>query len=95
MDASDAGSQMDRIEIPGVAELSKKLDLVLNILLHFALKDTAFNQGEHTAGDLAVWLKGVGLNNSDIAIILGSTPESVRVSLHNKKKPAKRAKKGK
>jgi len=72
-------------EAPTASELSKKIDIVINILLHFALKDEGFNGGKHTAGDLALWLNGVGLSNTDIATILGSSPGSIRVLLHKKK----------
>jgi hypothetical protein len=83
---------MAHAEANQIAELSKKIDVVINILLHFARKDAQFNGGKHSSGDLAVWLNGVGLGNADIAIILGTSAESIRVLLHNKKKTRKRGK---
>jgi len=82
-------------ETAGIEALSKKMDVLLNILLHFALKDTKFNNGKHNAADLAVWLHREGLGNAEIATIVGSTAESIRVSLHNRRKATKKkAKKG-
>ena len=76
-----------------VDNLSKKLDVVISLLLHIALKDGQFNGGKHKTGDLAVWLKGCGLSNTDISTILGSSPGSISVLLHLKSNTKKKKKK--
>jgi len=73
--------------------LSKKLDVVISLLLHVALKDGHFNGGKHKTGELAVWLKGCGLNNREIGTILGSSPGSIGVLLHLKANTKKNKKK--
>jgi hypothetical protein len=80
-------------ETGGIAALSKKLDVLLNVLLHFARKDADFNGGKNDAGDIALWLNETGLSHAEIATILGSSTGSVGVMLHKKRKAAK--KKGK
>lgn len=66
---------MTEIEAPA---LSKKINVVIALMLHFALKDEDFNQGKHTTGDLAAFLKKHGLEYEDIAAILDSPIASVR-----------------
>lgn len=80
-------------ETAAIEALSKKLDVVLAVLLHVARKDKEFNGGENEAGDLAVWLNDLGMTNAEIATMLCSTPGSVAVMLHKKRKAAKKSKK--
>lgn len=60
------------------AEVSKKLNVVIAILLHFAAKDAQFNDGKNKTGDLAALLKKHELAYEDIAAILDSPIASVR-----------------
>ena len=83
---------MVEAEADATSQLSKKLDVVLNVLLHFARKDANFNGGKRDAGDIAHWLNKVGLSNADIATILGSSSGSVSVMLHRKRKASKKSK---
>ena len=59
-------------------ELSKKLNVVIALLLHFATKDEEFNDGNRKTGDLAAFLKKHDLGYEDIAAILDSPIASVR-----------------
>ena len=65
-------------EIEPTAALSNKLNVVIALLLHFALKDGKFNEGKHKTGDLAAFLKKHELGYEDIAAILDSPIASVR-----------------
>lgn len=71
-------------------EVSKKLNVVIALLLHFAKKDAQFNGGRLKTGDLATYLKRHGLQYDDIAAILDSPVSSVRVLVHLKGHTGKR-----
>jgi len=85
-------SEMDKHAIDA---LSKKLDVIIGILLHFAQKDADFNNGKQKTGDLAVLLKKHGLGYAEIAAILGSSVDSIRVLVHLKGRGPKKEKKTK
>jgi hypothetical protein len=58
---------------------SRKLNVVIALLLRILLEDRDFTQKKRKGtGDLAVYLKGHGLEYEDIAAILGSSAASVR-----------------
>jgi hypothetical protein len=58
---------------------SRKLNVVIALLLHILLKDDDFAQKKRKGtGDLAVYLKRHGLEYQDIASILDSPVASVR-----------------
>jgi hypothetical protein len=68
---------------------SRKLNVVIALLLHILLKDGDFTPKKRKGtGDLAVYLKGHGLEYEDIAAILGSSVASMRelVSRGNREK---------
>ncbi len=67
----------DREKLPP-NEVSSKLNVVIALLLHFAVRDEGFNDGKHKTGDLAAFLKRHGLSYNDIAAILDSPIASVR-----------------
>lgn len=75
------------------AEVSKKLNVVIALLLHFAAKDEEFNAGRLKIGDLAVYLKRHGIDYAEIAAILDSPVASIRVLVHLKKQAKKKKKK--
>ena len=74
------------------AEVSMKLNVVIALLLHFAVEDPKFNSGKGKTGDLAVYLKRHGLDYDSIAAILDSPVSSLRVLVHLKKHPKKKKK---
>jgi hypothetical protein len=80
-------------ETSGIEAMSRKLDVLLNVLLHFARKEADFNGGKRETGDLAVWLNKLGMSHAEIATMLGSTTNSVGVMLHKKRKASKKSKK--
>lgn len=70
-------------------EQSRKLNVIIALLLHLLLKDDDFTKKKRKGtGELAVYLKAHGLAYQDIAAILGSPVASVRelVRLGNQKK---------
>jgi hypothetical protein len=70
-------------------EQSRKLNVIIALLLHLLLKDDDLTQKKRKGtGELAVYLKGHGLEYQDIAAILGSPVASVRelVSRGSRKK---------
>ncbi|MGH9684999.1 MAG: hypothetical protein ACRD4S_15470 [Candidatus Acidiferrales bacterium] len=75
-------------------ELSKKMNVVIALLLHAVAKDKEFNDGKLKTGDLAAFLKRHELGYEDIAAILdspiGSVRELVRLKGHAGKKSKKR-----
>jgi hypothetical protein len=75
-------------------ELSKKLNVVIALVLHFVAKDKEFNDGKLKTGDLATFLKRHGLGYEDIAAILdspiGSVRELVRLKGHAGNKSKKK-----
>jgi hypothetical protein len=85
---------MPNADAAGDSELSKKLNVIIALLLHFATKDEGFNDGHGKTGDLAVFLKKHGLDYEDIAAILdspiASVRELVRLKGHAGKKPGRK-----
>jgi hypothetical protein len=73
-------------------EVSTKLNVVIALLLHFAVKDADFNAGKNKMGDLAAYLNRHGLGYGDIAAILDSTIPSIKVLVHLKKHPKSKKK---
>jgi hypothetical protein len=71
-------------------ELSSKLNVIIALLLHFANKDPQFNDGKHSTGDLASFLKRNGLDYADIAAVLGSPLRSVRELVNRQKRSSKK-----
>jgi len=70
-------------------EQSRKLNVVIALLLRILLKDEEFTQKKRKGtGELAVYLKRQGLEYQDIAAILDSPVASVRelVSRGSRKK---------
>jgi hypothetical protein len=70
-------------------EQSRKLNVIIALLLHLLLKDDDLTQKKRKGtGELAVFLKGHSLEYQDIAAILGSPVASVRelVSRGSRKK---------
>jgi hypothetical protein len=70
-------------------EQSRKLNVIIALLLHLLLKDDDLTQKKRKGtGELAVYLKRHGLEYQDIAAILGSPVASVRelVSRGSRKK---------
>lgn len=70
-------------------EQSRKLNVIIALLLYLLLKDDDFTQKKRKGtGELAVYLKRHGLEYQDIAAILGSPVASVRelVSRGSRKK---------
>lgn len=63
-------------------EISKKLDVIINLLLNknFPL--------DNSTPDLSkiIYLKELGLENSEIAKIMGKTPNNIRAVLSQKRK---------
>jgi hypothetical protein len=58
---------------------SRKLNVVIALLLRILLEDRDFTQKKRKGtGDLAVYLKAHGLEYEDIAGILGSSAASIR-----------------
>jgi hypothetical protein len=86
---------MSEIDTATINGLSRKLDVIIRILLHFANKDADFNDGKQTTGDLAVLLKKHGLSYAEIAAILDSPVESIRVLVHLKGRAGKKMTKAK
>ena len=76
-------------EAESLDELSRKLNVVIALLLRILLEDQDFTQKKRKGtGDLAVYLKGCGLKYEDVAAILGSSAASIRelVSRGSRKK---------
>jgi len=71
-------------------DASKKLNVVIALLLHFASKDDRFNDGKHKTGDLAAYLKRHDLQYDDISAILDSPISSVRELVRLKKAKKKK-----
>lgn len=83
-------SNLDRtIENP----LSKQLNVIISLLLHFATKDAEFNDHRHKTGDLASYLRRHDLSYEDIAAILDSPIGSVRELVRLKGQSGKKNKK--
>jgi hypothetical protein len=83
----DANSASDK-------ELSKKLNVVVALMLHLVVKDKVFNDGKLKTGDLVAFLKRHGLGYEDIATILdspiGSVRELARLKGHAAKRPKRK-----
>jgi hypothetical protein len=75
----------------GDSELSKKMNVVIALLLYFAAKDEKFNDGHRKTGDLAAFLKKHDLDYEDIAAILDSPIASVRELVRLKGHAGKKA----
>jgi hypothetical protein len=73
-------------------ELAAKLNAIIALLLHFATKDSQFNDGKHSTGDLASFLKRNGLDYADIAAILDSPLRSIRELVNRQKRSSKKRK---
>jgi hypothetical protein len=76
-------------EVNEIEERSRKLNVVIALLLRILTKDTDFTPRKRKGtGDLAVYLKRHGLEYQDIADILESPVASVRelVSRGSRKK---------
>jgi hypothetical protein len=61
--------------------LTKKLDAIITLL---ALDRTKLN--EKTKSDAIIYLSELGLDNSTIALVTGSTPNTVAVRISESKK---------
>jgi hypothetical protein len=83
---------METAKWPGLdilQEQSRKLNVIIALLLHLLLKDDNLTQKKRKGtGELAVYLKRHGLEYQDIAAILDSPVASVRelVSRGSRKK---------
>lgn len=66
-------------ELDEIEERSRKLNVIIALLLRILMKDADFTQKKRKGtGDLAVYLKRHGLEYQDIAAILDSPVASVR-----------------
>jgi hypothetical protein len=73
-------------------ELSKKLNVLIALMLHLVTKDEKFNDGKGKTGDLVAFLRRHSLSYEDISAILDSPIGSVRELASRKRRTKQKVK---
>lgn len=73
---------------PSLAEISKKLNVLISLSLRQLLGDTDFSAGKRRqgVGELVRYLNDMGLEAKDIADVTGAPVQSVRTLLTPKRR---------